>query len=64
MRQLIRRFLPNTSGATAVEYSLVVAIVSVSAIAGMDAFGTSLVNMIMEIAETIEGVVTIDQSQG
>ena len=57
MRNVIRRFRRDKSGATAVEYSLVVAIVAVSAIAGMDAFGGSLVDMLDHISQTINSVI-------
>jgi pilus assembly protein Flp/PilA len=36
------RLLRNQSGASAVEYGLIVALVSVLAVAGLDAFGRSL----------------------
>ena len=57
MRNVIRRFRRDKSGATAVEYSLVVAIVAVSAIVGMDAFGSSLVDMLDHISQTINSVI-------
>ena len=64
MRNVIRRFNRDRSGATAVEYSLVVAIVAVSAIAGMDAFGASLIDMLDHIAQTINSVINERIAQG
>ena len=64
MRNVIRRFTSDRSGATAVEYSLVVAIVAVSAIAGMDAFGASLIDMLDHISQTINSVINERIAQG
>ncbi len=64
MRSVFRRFTRDKSGATAVEYSLVVAIVAVSAIAGMDAFGASLIDMLDHIAQTINSVINERIAQG
>jgi pilus assembly protein Flp/PilA len=39
---MIKRFLKDESGATAIEYGLIAALVSVAAIAGFQAVGTDL----------------------
>lgn len=57
MRTLYRRFLTDRSGAVAVEYTLVVAVVSVAAITAMDAIGATLIDMINQISATIQDVI-------
>ena len=42
MRQLLSRFLADQSGATAIEYGLIAALISVAAIAAMTGIGTKL----------------------
>jgi pilus assembly protein Flp/PilA len=42
MRNLINRFIANESGATAIEYGLIAAIVSVGLIASLSALKTNL----------------------
>jgi pilus assembly protein Flp/PilA len=42
MRQLLLRFLRDTSGATAIEYALIGGLVSVAIIVGARALGVSL----------------------
>lgn len=39
----IRRFLKTESGATAIEYGLIAALVAVASIAAFDSFGQSLI---------------------
>ena len=39
---LIKSFLQNESGATAIEYGLIAALIAVAAIAAMSALGTKL----------------------
>ncbi|HYE52845.1 MAG TPA: Flp family type IVb pilin [Azospirillaceae bacterium] len=46
----IRRLVRNTSGATAIEYGLIAALVSIAAIAAMSAMGTSLDGMFTNVA--------------
>ncbi len=43
MRNLARRLLHDTSGATAVEYGLIIGIISVSIIVGMQSFTNQLI---------------------
>lgn len=42
MTNLFARFVKNESGATAIEYGLIAALVAVAAIVGMTAVGTKL----------------------
>ena len=42
MRNLIKRFITNDSGATAIEYGLIAAGIAVAIIAGVNAVGTDL----------------------
>lgn len=58
MLRAIRRFLSNRSGATAVEYSLVVAVVSVGAITAMDSLSATLIDLINQISDSIHSAVT------
>ncbi|HEX6980596.1 MAG TPA: Flp family type IVb pilin [Alphaproteobacteria bacterium] len=45
MRHLFNRLLRDESGATAIEYGLIAALVSVAAIVALQAMGTSLTNI-------------------
>ena len=42
MKNLVSRFLKNESGATAIEYGLIAALISVAAIGAMQGIGTKL----------------------
>jgi pilus assembly protein Flp/PilA len=42
MKKLVRRFIKNESGATAIEYGLIAAIVGVGLVAGLNGLKTSL----------------------
>ncbi len=42
MKTLVRRFIKNESGATAIEYGLIAAIVGVGLVAGLGTLKTSL----------------------
>ncbi len=46
----IRTFLTDESGATAIEYGLIAALISVAAIAAMDATGDSLQTLFNSVA--------------
>jgi len=45
MLKLLRRLRKNESGATAIEYGLIAALIAVAAIGAMSALGTSLQNI-------------------
>ena len=57
MSNMIVRFLKDESGATAIEYGLIAALVSVAAIAGFSALGTSLSSMFSVVSSSIDGAV-------
>ena len=42
MKQFMKSFLQNESGATAIEYGLIAALISIAAIAAMKSVGTKL----------------------
>ncbi len=42
MRTLLRRFIRSTSGATAIEYGLIVAVLSLAIVAGVGSAGNAL----------------------
>lgn len=52
MRAIIKMFVSNESGATAMEYGLIVGLVSIAAIAGFDALGTSLSSLIDSVSSS------------
>ena len=54
MFKLIRNLNKNQSGATAIEYGLIAALVSVAAIAAMTALGGSLTDMFDSISTTLD----------
>jgi pilus assembly protein Flp/PilA len=50
MQKLFARFGNDESGATAIEYGLIAALVSVAAIGGMNALGTGLTDLFTDVA--------------
>ena len=55
MTNLFARFVKDESGATAIEYGLIAALVAVAAIAGMTALGTGLSSQFAAIALRLKG---------
>lgn len=55
MRNFINRFAKDESGATAIEYGLIAALMAVIIIAGIGLIGTNLGNRFQFIADTIGG---------
>jgi len=53
MTQFIARFVRNESGATAVEYGLIAALIGVVIIAGAGALGTALNDKFTAIGSTV-----------
>jgi pilus assembly protein Flp/PilA len=53
MRNLIRAFLANESGATAIEYGLIAALIAVVVITGLTTVGTSLNTKFGDIATSL-----------
>jgi pilus assembly protein Flp/PilA len=54
MRAIIRRFLCDRRGATAIEYGLVVALVSLALVAGIGSMHNSLENMFINLADKFD----------
>ena len=50
---MLTKFLRDESGATAIEYGLIAALVSIAAIAAMGAMGNSLGNMFNAVASEL-----------
>jgi len=57
MKATIQKFLKDDSGATAIEYGLIAALVSVAAIIALRAMGTSLDTMFNSVATILNGAV-------
>lgn len=54
MNQLIRRFVKDESGATAIEYGLIAAGISLAIIAAVNALGTSLSSKFSDISSSLK----------
>ena len=54
MSKIFARFMQDESGATAIEYGLIAALISVALIAGAGALGTSLDTQFNEISKTLD----------
>jgi pilus assembly protein Flp/PilA len=57
MFETIKSFLTDESGATAIEYGLIAALVSVAAIAALQALGNSLDNLFTEVSNSLDDAV-------
>ncbi len=55
MTKLFARFAKNESGATAIEYGLIAALIAVVAIAGMNLVGSALMAVLTRIANELRG---------
>ncbi len=55
--KLIARFVKNESGATAIEYGLIAALVSIAIIGGVTALGTGLNTLFTKIEAQVSPVV-------
>ena len=53
MQNLVTRFIEDESGATAIEYGLIAALIAVSIIAGAGAIGNALSERFNNVAEEI-----------
>ena len=58
MIDTIKSFLSDESGATAIEYGLIAALVSVAAIAALGSLGNSLGTMFNSVANELSGAVS------
>lgn len=56
MRNLFKRFLSNKSGATAIEYGLIGALISVSVIVGASQLGGSMGDIFQGHADKLEEI--------
>ncbi len=54
-----RRFLKNKSGATAIEYGLIAALVSVAAVVALQSLGTSLNSMFNTVSQELDAAVSV-----
>ena len=57
MFNAIRAFVADESGATAIEYGLIAALVSVAAITALQAMGSSLESIFNYVSTTLESAV-------
>ena len=57
MIKKIRQFAKNESGATAIEYGLIAALVSVAGIAALNAMGDALEEMFETVSEELNNAV-------
>lgn len=55
MQNLVTRFIKDESGATAIEYGLIAALISVALIAGAKAIGEGLDTKFKEVSEAVTG---------
>jgi pilus assembly protein Flp/PilA len=55
MKSLLRHFLKNESGATAIEYGLIAALISIVIIVGVRSIGTKLSNTFNSIQNNLPG---------
>ncbi len=58
LRKITEKFLKDESGATAIEYGLIAALVSVAAIGALGAMGTSLQGIFGAVSDQLESAVT------
>lgn len=58
MQRIIRDIARDESGATAIEYGLIAALVSVAAIAALTAMGSSLEQMFNKVSGELSNAVT------
>lgn len=53
MREIIRRFLNDEAGATAIEYGLIAALISIAAVAAMGNVGNNLKLIFNQVATNL-----------
>lgn len=56
MQNLIKNFVNDESGATAIEYGLIAALIAVAMIAGATSLGNSINDKFDDVATTLDGV--------
>ena len=57
MLNIIRKLKKNRAGATAIEYGLIAALVSVAAVGALSQLGTSLTTMFGTVSTTLDNAV-------
>ena len=55
MSKFVSRFLKDESGATAIEYGLIAALIAVAAIAAMSSLGNNLSNTFNDVNNELDG---------
>lgn len=55
MKNLISRFVRDESGATAIEYGLIAALISVAIIAALQLIGTNLTSTFTSVSSSLSG---------
>ena len=55
MQNLIKNFVQDESGATAIEYGLIAALIAVAMIAGATQLGTAIDTKFTEVATSLDG---------
>ena len=58
MLKIFRKLRKSERGATAIEYGLIAALVSIAAIAAFQSLGDSLVTIFSSVTSAVEGVAT------
>ena len=58
MQNLVTRFIEDESGATAIEYGLIAALISVALIAGASALGNGVNNKFQEVSDALNSANT------
>lgn len=54
MTQFVKKFIQNESGATAIEYALIAALIAVVAIAAMKSVGNNVGNKLNQVATNLK----------
>jgi len=62
MQNLFTRFIEDESGATAIEYGLIAALIAVGMIAGATAIGEQVNAKFDQVADTVEGSGTFEST--
>jgi pilus assembly protein Flp/PilA len=54
MKELLKRFVREEEGATAIEYGLIAALIAVAIIVALQALGTSLTDIFTNTSDTLD----------
>ena len=63
MSSTIKNFLLDESGATAIEYGLIAALISVAAVTALSSVGVSLTGMFEQVSDDVDNAVTTPESE-